>query len=784
MLDSPAETAFTDPRSVSPARQGDGRTGSVAFFTHANDGGGKGGDAGFALLLGIFRRRRLALIGTAVLVPLLAWVALGRITPRYSATATILYEPNAFAARELQSILRVDPTTEAVMYSQAEIIRGLGIAERVADHFSLTENPEFNPAMRPRGTLSLWLDTLRAIPAGWLARLGIGEQFTPAVAPHMVDGPPLAAIAVRDMIAVNTPKASRVLEVTFTSQDRQLAAAAANLIAELYIRDQLETKFSAVRHATEWLEGRVVELRRDVGIAEDRIAAYRARNGLVKGVQAGLETEQVSRLSTDLMQARNDLAQVQARLDAARGKSGAADQAAIAPSVAPLRAQQDLLAAQLQSLLARRGPRHPDTIALQSQLAEASRSVAAEIARVVAAAEAEMRADRERVATLEEGMRTMRSAQEKNDQAQVPLNALERDAEASRTLLQSVLGRVQQTVQQTAIETPDARLISAAVPAQRPSFPRAGPLLLAAGAFGVFFGLFLAYLLEIADATFRSGDDVRNRLGLPCFALIPEVPRRALGRHRVQDYIAYKPLSSFAEQLRALRAGLWLGTGAGPAHRPAQGKDDRHDNGKGGSGRPRVIAVTAARPAEGKTTVALALGRAAAMAGERVLVLDCDIREPALGRLLAPDGNLGLVDCLLGHATLEDAIRRDRLTNMDYLPAGAAETHSLGLLMSDGMADILQSLRETYDLVLLDAPPAFAMADAQVIARLADATLLCLRWRSTPRGVVRNALDLLDHARAHLIGVVLTRVDIRAHVRSGFSDAEIYHPRYGGYFRH
>ncbi len=407
---------------------------------------------------------------------------------------------------------------------------------------------------------------------------------------------------------------------------------------------------------------------------------------------------------------------------------------------------------------------------MQSQLAEASRSVNVEIARVVAAAEAEWRADRERVAALESSLRAAQAAQQRNDQAQVPLNALERDAEASRTLLQSVLERVQQTVQQTAIETPDARLISAAVPPPQPSFPRAAPLLAAACAFGVFFGLFLAFLLELADATFRSGEDVRGLLGLPCLALVPEVSPRTLGRHRIQDYVAHKPLSPFAEQLRALRAGLWLGTGAGSA-------------GQGALLRPRVIAVTAARPAEGKTTVALALGREAAMAGERVAVVDCDIREPGLGRLLAADGNLGLVDCLLGHAAPGDVIRRDRLTNMDFIPAGAAQTHSLGLLMSDAMVAVLQALREQYDLVLLDAPPAIAMADARIIARLADATLLCLRWRSTPRGVVRNSLELLDHASAHLIGVVLTRVDIRAHVRSGFADAEIYHPRYGGYYR-
>ncbi len=777
MLDSSTDTAPSGPGREFHPWPG-------AFGSRA--GGGQDNAAGLALALAVLRRRRLALIVTMLLVPLLGWIALGQMTPRYSAAAIVLYEPNAFAARELQSILRVDPTTEAVMYSQAEIVRGLRIAERVAGRFALYDNPEFNAELRPPGGPRRWLEATRAFGAKLLARAGLfdragaREDEKPPILQDPGDRRDAVALAVRDAIAVAIPKGSRVLEVTFTSQDRHLAADAANLIAELYIRDQLDAKFAAVRHATDWLEARVGELRRDVGTAEDRIAAYRASRGLVKGVLAGLDTEQASRLSMDLAQARNEMSQVQARLDAARGRQGAASQAAIAPSVGPLRVQQDQLAAQLQSLLARHGPRHPDTIALQSQLAEAARSVGAEIARVVGAAEAELHADRERVGSLEAGLRAVMATQERNEQAQVPLNALQRDADASRTLLQSVLERVQQTVQQTAIETPDARLVSAAMPPGQPSTPRRMPLLSAAVAFGLFFGLLLAYLLELADATFRSGEDVRHFLGLPCFALVPEIPRRALGRLRVEDYIAHKPLSAFAEQLRALRAGLWLGTGS----RPEGSRDGGLRPGSYESGlRPRVVAITAARPAEGKTTVALALARAAAMAGERVVVLDCDIREPGLGRKLAADGNLGLVDCLLGHATLAELIRRDRLTSLDFIPAGAAETHSLGLLMSEAMEAVLEALRQDYDLVLLDAPPCLAMADARILARLADATLLCLRWRSTPRGVVRDALELLGQARAQLIGVALTRVDVRAHVRSGFADAEIYHPRYGGYFR-
>jgi len=255
-------------------------------------------------------------------------------------------------------------------------------------------------------------------------------------------------------------------------------------------------------------------------------------------------------------------------------------------------------------------------------------------------------------------------------------------------------------------------------------------------ALGLMLGLLLVYIAEINDYTLRNGAEVRSLLGLPCFALIPEVPRRRLGRIPVAAYAAMKPMSQFAEQLRALRAGLWYG-----------------------GVRPTIVAVTAASPAEGKTSLTLALGRMAALAGERVCALDCDVRQPAFGRLLGADAELGLTDLLSGRATEEQVMQQDPLTGMYYIPAGSAEANAFSLFMSE------------------------AMADTRIIAGIADATLMCVRWRVTSLGVAEHALALLNEAGANVTGVILTRVNTRVHLRSGSADAEVYHPRYGGYFR-
>ena len=705
-----------------------------------------GADRGLALgaILAVLRRRRGAIALCALVLPALVGLALSRITPRYTATTAVIYEPSEYVLRELQSILRVDPTSDTIMASQVEIVRGLGIAERLAERLKLSERAEFNAALRAPSPLRRLLARLS----------GPGEAPSAEDVRRDTIGATQAAIAVRPV------KSSHVLEIGFTAADPALAAQAANLAAELYIQDQLEAKVAAVRRANAWLESRIGELRRDVRESDGRIAAYRAGQGLSPGVQAGLDTERSSRLNADLLGARNELAQLQGRLDAARGRAGAAAQAAVAPSVILLRGKQEEYSAQLQAMLTRLGPNHPSAIALRNQVNDAERAVGAEVARVVAATEADMRAVRARAASLEQALKESQAQQGRNAEAQIPLSAMERDAEASRSLLQTVLDGVQRTAQQTAIERADARVISRALTPAQPSSPRAALLLVAAFLLGALLGLVVAWLMEISDSTLRSGDEVRGLLAVPCFALVPELMRLQLGRMAVADYIAHRPLSPFSEQLRALRAGLWLGLK-----------------------QPKVIAVTAARPDEGKTTTTLALARSAAMNGERVVVLDCDLRQPGLGRLLDSETLLGLTDHLQGRAGLEQILRRDKLTSLEFIPAGGADTPGQGLFMSAAMEQLLVRLRETHDLILLDAPPAAAMTDARIIARLADTTLFCVRWHHTPRSVVCHAVELLGEAQAKLVGVVLTRVDVKIHARSGFADAEVYHPRYGGYFR-
>lgn len=709
-----------------------------------------GAGASPRLILAAISRRRLALLANILLWPLFAFIAVKQVTPLYTATGTLIYEPSEYKLRELQSILRNGRTTEAVMASQAEVLRGLRVVEQVVQRGNLYRDPEFNPVLRPPGRIQAMLQEVRTF-----VDPDSGNPQPDLAGPHEDNARDATLLAVQAAFRVETLHFSRVLQVQFTADSPQVAATAVNNDMDVYIKDQYRAKGRAVSRATHWLKERSAALRRQVEAEEFRIAAYRAKQGLLQGMHAGMDAETISHLDSALVQARAELGSAEAKLDAARGQSGAAALAAIAPSVVQLRNEANAISGAIQAEQGRLGPNHPTLISLRRQYAAAERAVAAETARVVASMEAEVRVAQDRVAALEQNLKQGEAAADRAAKAQVALNAMQRDVDASRQQLQAVLDHIQQTAQQAAIEMPEAHEVSLALPPEHPSFPRTAPLVLAALAFGVMAGLLLVYLLELADTTLHSGEAVRAALGLPCFALLPELRWERSGYVGSDDYMARKPLSAFAEQVRSLRAGLL----AGPqAH-------------------ARVVAVTAARAAEGKTAVSLALARSAALGGERVLVMECDLRRPTFAEQLHASAPTGLADCLRNRLPPREAIRTDPTSALDVMQAGRIGTDLPDLFLADAMSRILADLRPDYDLIVLDSPPVQAIAEARILAGIADATLLCVRWCVTPEPVVRHTLDLLEEAHAHVVGCVLTRVNTRAHLRSGYADADVYHRR-------
>ena len=319
-----------------------------------------------------------------------------------------------------------------------------------------------------------------------------------------------------------------------------------------------------------------------------------------------------------------------------------------------------------------------------------------------------------------------------------PLDAMNRDLNAGRSQLQAVVDSIQRTALQASLESSEAHEISHAIPPENATFPHTARTMAASVAAAVFLGLLLVRVLQLRDTTLHSGDEVRRTCNMPCLALIPEVCKRTLGHQRIHDLVVTRPLTAFAEHVRWLRVGLSLDIDC-----------------------PRIIAVTSARTDEGKSLLVLALGRSAQLSGERVLAIECNVWQESFQPRLGGNSGLGLMEVLRGEATWREALQNDSASGMQFIVAGKPGGDALGLFMSDAMKQLLAEVRDHFDLILLDTPPVEARTEARVLAGLAEATLMCVRWRSTPTKTLLYALGKLTDAHASVVGAVLTRVDSR-----------------------
>lgn len=693
-------------------------------------------------LRAVRRHWRLAAL-VALGLPLLSSAALSRLPAVYTATGVLLYDPIGFNQKLLRDVVETAPVTDMLMASQVAILKSPGVMRRVVRRLGARPHPPRAPEPGFAPMLRRWF--------------GLGPTPRPAAAALDAD------IAARFRIEI--PAGSQLIDVSYTSRDPRRAARAVNAAMAAYLDRERTDRLEVLHRARLWLRHRARETASRLESLDVAIALERARSGTQRGAGAApLTNEQAGQLTASLAASQADLAAARARLAILRGGSEAAAAAAVAPAIGPMRARAAELTARLRALASTEGPNNPEYRAAARALAALRGQIGAETGRLVAADRMRAAADAARVASLEAAIARVRGKAAAQSVVAAPLARLQEQRQAESSLLRAETEQIGALESRSALTRLSARIITPAVPPARASGPRRLAILSGAVLLGLCLGLLAALAADALNGSFRFGGQVREALGLPCMALVPEITRRARRGLAVPDYARRYPFSAFAEQIRALRTGLWLAPGA-----------------------PRSLAITASRPGEGKTTLAVSLALSMAASGARILLIDCDIRQPSLDMVFGLGGLPGLTDHLAGRVALEAAIHRPALEDddavPDVMPAGAVAREALALFMSERLGLLIEELHRRYDLVILDLPPVFALAEAQVLARTAASVLLCIRWGQTPRRTVAAAMALLAQPGLRIEGAVLTRVDGARHARAGFPDSELYHPRYGGYFR-
>ena len=562
-----------------------------------------------------------------------------------------------------------------------------------------------------------------------------------------------------DRLQVDVIGASNVIKIAFVSLDPEMAAKIANAVASEYVVAQLNAKFDSTRRATEWLENRVSRLRDEVKEADGTAEAFRKEAGLLEGQSAPLSSEVISDLNAQLTLAEVELSQATSRLNEMerlheRGRN-ALGRVIESELWQKLNEEEAQLATQAAQLAQEYGDRHPAMMAVQSALSDLRAKISVEIERVFERARNDVAVGNARVAALKVKLAEQTKKIAEQNAASVKYRTLRQEADVRRALLETYLTRFNETETKDSYLEPDATILSEADVPLDPAYPKRTLLMFLGLVFSGTVGLAVALALELFDSGFRSMDQVERLMGVTPLGLIP----RVRGGREPAEHVLDSPESAYTEALNAATTSLWMRRNF------------------------KSIIVASALPREGKSTFALSLARVLALQGQRVCLVDLDLRRPAIHRLAKIPLGPGLCDVFAETCSIEQATKPDVAIGLDIIPAGQAPVVLPKLLRSEELRQLLRRLEHRWDVVLIDTPPLMAVADVRLVVSSADATVLLVRWASTRREQAMTTLNQLIDAQANVAGVVLTMVNVKKHASYDFADSGFYSRRVAGYYQ-
>ncbi|MFA7587068.1 MAG: polysaccharide biosynthesis tyrosine autokinase, partial [Novosphingobium sp.] len=560
---------------------------------------------------------------------------------------------------------------------------------------------------------------------------------------------------------------SRIARISFTSRSPAMAALIANSYAENYIAQNVRARYDSNAYARKVLNEQVRQARMQLQETERLAIDYARRNRLIDtGLAAAgndsttggqgdstangsITTASLIRLNEAYVDARAQRIAAEARWRAAeRGNGIDTPDSRQSTALQTMLARRAELAARLAELRARYRDGQPLVQETMAQLAETERQIDTVARTVKAAIQSEYLAARERENTLATEAALLADETLSEQDRRVQLNLITRDADTQRRQLNELLTRLNQINAAADITANNISLLDRAEAPGTPVSPDLRRNLLLALLGGIGLALLVAFAREVLDDALRSPEDAERKLGLPLLGTTPLVAE--VSAHDMRDR-----QSALNEAHHSIRATVeYASTASGCT----------------------VLLITSSQPGEGKSTTALALARDFALIGRRVLLVDADLRNPSLHATLSLPRDKGLVDLLHGRRSLAECCHESEVPGLHILPLGPVPPNPVQILSSQMIPDFLMRARQAYDVIILDSAPVMGLADAPMLARMADHVVLIVEANRAHFGQARSAVRRLLDAGANIMGIVMTKF---SHRHAGYSYD--YHNAYYAY---
>jgi succinoglycan biosynthesis transport protein ExoP len=698
-------------------------------------------------------RNKWRILAFVVAIGVLAVLFAQSLAPVFRGTATLLIEAGKPKIVSIEEVYAAGSANREYFETQVGILKSREMARRLIQRMDLATHPALDPSRRVQPAWQRWL------PAGFIPDAPAPGQEWTAASKEAV-----AVRRVQSALTVQHTRNSQLVRITFDSQDRDLAAAVPNALADLYIESDLEARMKMTQRAVTFINSQVGDLGKKLKESEQALQAFRERERIIdtKGLAQSGATRQLEDLSRSLFDARARRAEAENAYNQVNSalKGGATTVAlenlpAVQRHTAVQRFKEAELEAEkrLNEASKRYGPEHPRLVAAESELRSARDNLRRQLGAVTQTVSKEYETARVNEQALERQVGAARSEIQNLNRKEFQLAALERDVSNNRQLYELFIQRFKETNITGEMQSANARVIDPALLPDTAFGPNrrliVGMALLAA----LVIAVALALLGERLDNTVKTSNEVESRLGVPALGVV-QLTKVKSGQ-QIERIFLEDPQTSFSEAIRTVRSAVMLSALDSPK---------------------KVVVVTSSVPEEGKTTIAsnlaLALGQV-----KRTLLVDADMRRPKIGRIMGgPQAvMLGLSELCAGTAQPEQCVFPILNTNVHILPSGRVPPNPQELLASHRFERIVELLGEKFDIIVIDSPPVQMVSDALVLSRLATEVVYVVKADETPYPLARAGVRKLRRASAPLVGVVLNQLDV--------IKADRYYGEYSGYGR-
>jgi succinoglycan biosynthesis transport protein ExoP len=704
------------------------------------------------------KNRRFALIFAAAMTLAIIVGAL-MIRDTYQPIAQLEIDPLSSGIKALPEIEQSNqPDNGEYLETQAQILQSDALAVSVIRALHLDRNPEFVS----KKDLAKYGGAQDSLAQTTNPSANDGAYLQDQL--NLADRTPLESIALgvfHNQLSVSPVRNSRLVEVSYSSHDPQLAQLVTNTLVTKFIDQNYRNRYTTTMRASEWLSTQLNDLREKVQEANQAVSDYQKKHGFVEAEDPDAPLTQlmgdVNRAYSDAQANRIETEAYVRMIDLGQSES--------IPAVRDDALYQNLMThfadsrAALAQARAVYGDENSNVKKLEDQSNEFAAQVEAERARVVNRVRTSYAASRAREEMALDATNKLKERMGDASSHLVEYRVLRNEAASSAELYNTLQSRLKEAGIYAGLGSSNIHIVDLAPELRRATSPNRKLIVAIGSMLSCLLGLVLAFVRESFINTIRTPDDIKECVGLASLAMIPTIRMNRLAgaqlgstqpkslklggveqeKGPLPPILATRTYTAEAEAIRDLRTALMLSRPGAP---------------------PRVVLVTSPLAGEGKTTVAMNLAIVLARTAKTCLI-DGDMREAIVGEAINLRSKAGLSHLLAGTLLLDDAlVGMPDYPNLSILPVGALPPNPADLIASEQMQAVMIALRDKFEFVVIDSPPVIHFSDARVLSSLADVVVLVARYGLTTRRSLARCVQILDEVRAPIAGVVLNDIDL------------------------